>query len=101
MWPAQNDNQKKWPDDRPQYTEPHRAVCNIRLMKKQRGKRDHGTHPAQPADEKVNRDFPRPHRWPDDWLTIITRLLWNGAPRNSQPAPGDCAFRPGFFAQLV
>jgi hypothetical protein len=70
------------------------------MVKYRRSQRDHRRHSAQTADEKVNRDFPRPHRRFDHRLTVVTRFSRNWTAGNVNTASGDDTVLPRLLAQF-
>ena len=90
---------------------PNAAIQNARLgdidaAEKPRGAADHRAHAGHAADEKVERDFPRPDGRADDRFARVAgfallRLLRDGAAGNVHAATADCAVAAGFFAQGV
>src|SRR5262249_26957934 len=74
---------------------------NVEVVKQQRAKRDHRRHATKSTDEKINRNFPSPHRWPNDRLAIITGFPRNRTARNIDTAARHSALCPGFLAYLV
>ena len=50
--------------------DPHGDPRKIDMVKKNRTTRDHRRHPGHPAKEKVQRNFPGPHRRFNDWLAV-------------------------------
>src|SRR5436853_5480238 len=80
--------------------DPHGDPRKIDMVKKNRTTRDHRRHPGHPAKEKVQRNFPGPHRRFNDWLAVVTGLAWNWPPDNVDTATGNNAFLPRLLAQL-
>ena len=70
------------------------------MMKQDRGERDHRRHPADSAKEKVERNFPCPHRRFDHRLPIVTGFSWNWTADHIYSATGHNTFLPRFLPQL-
>src|SRR2546430_17173113 len=70
------------------------------MVKNRRGKRDHRRHSGDTAYEKVNWDFPCPHRRFNNWLPVVTGLTWDWATCDIDTAPGHDAILPGLLPQL-
>src|SRR5437763_8900966 len=90
--------------------DPHGDPRKIDMVEENRTTRDHRRHPGHPAEEKVERNFPRPHRRLNDRLTIVSRsaagrtrrgeLARNRSTDNIDTATGNNTFLPRLLAQL-
>src|SRR4029077_13416579 len=71
--------QKNRPKDCPDRCDPHRCHPNIAAAKNKGDQRDCGGHSGKTADKKVNWNFPGPHRWLKDRLTVVPSFARNRA----------------------
>ena len=72
----------------------------IDMMKDDRAARDHGGHSGHSAEEKIKRNFPRPDRWFDHGLTVVSWFTRDRATGNVHAFAGNDAFLPRLFAQF-
>src|SRR5882724_5549967 len=70
-------------------------------MKQERAECDHCRHPANPAKEKVEWNFPRPDRRFDHGLTVVTGLARNRTTNNINTATHNHALLPSFLAETL
>ena len=70
------------------------------MMKQKPGERDHRRHPCQSAEEKIERNLPRPHRRFDYRLSIITGFSWDWTADHIYSATGRNALLPRLLAQF-
>src|SRR5205807_9001301 len=61
---------------------------------------DYGRHSGHAAEEKVERNLPRPNRRFDYCLTVVTRLSRNRAAGNIDTLPRNDALLPRLLAQF-
>src|ERR1700722_15957353 len=80
--------------------DPHGRPRKIEMVKETGTACNHGGHAGQSTEEKVQRNFPRPDRWPNDWFSVVTGLGRNWPPGNIDAVACDHAFFPRFFAQF-
>src|SRR5438874_1597423 len=69
-------------------------------MKDDRAACDYGRHSSHPAEEKVERNFPRPNRRFDHGLAVVTGFAWNRAAGNIDAFARNNAVLPCLLAQL-
>src|SRR5439155_12150134 len=69
-------------------------------MKDDRAACDYARHSSHPAEEKVERNFPGPHRRFNHGLTVVTGFARNRAAGNIDAFARNNAFLPSFFAKL-
>src|SRR5215831_11059373 len=101
MRTPQIQNQQNRREHRCHRSDPHSSARNIEVAKQHRAKRDHGRHSSKAADEQVNRNFPRPHWWPNNRLTVITRLARDRTVGDIHTTADNDAIRQSFFTQLI
>ena len=80
--------------------DPHGDPRKIDMVKKNRTTRNDGRHPGHPAEEKVERHLPCPHRRFHHRLTIISWFARNRTAGNINAFARDDAILPCLLAQL-
>ena len=98
--PAKVENQQDGRDNCREDSKRHRRGRDIWMVKRNCGQRDHSRHATKPANEKINWDFPNPHRRFYDRLSVITSFARNWPAHDIYSAVGDDTFFPSLFAQL-
>src|SRR6267378_3298568 len=101
MRPTEIHDQQNWRKDcSTDGCDPHGRARKIDMMTDNRSACDYGRHSGHSAEEKVERNLPRPNRRFDDGLAIVTRLSRNRAAGNIDAFAWNNALLPRLLAQF-
>src|SRR5437588_4514765 len=101
MRPTEIHDQQNWRKDcSTDGCDPHSPACKIDMVIDNRSACDYGRHSGHAAEEKVERNLPRPNRRFDYCLTVVTGLSRNRAAGNIDTFAWNNALLPRLLAQF-
>src|SRR5438270_10304743 len=99
--PTEIHDQQNWRKDcSTDGCDPHRPARKIDMMTDNRSACHYGRHSGHAAEEKVERNLPRPNRRFDHGLAIVTGLAGNWSPGNIDPFARNNSVLPSLLAQF-